>query len=225
MYVVIVGGGKVGANVGRALLRMGHEITLVEQRHPRFAVLEGEFEHMVRYGDGTEIFVLEAAGIARADVCIAVTGDDEDNIIICQVAREKFGVPSVIARVNDPRNQEHFDLLGIAPTVCATASILSLIEHEVPEHALVQLLSLRRENLEIVEVEIGAESPAAGRRIGELDLPRGCLLISVLRERHAMVPDGKTELQPGDQVLAIVEPETEEDLARQLLPVDRASAA
>ena len=116
-------------------------------------------------------------------------------------------------------------LLGIAPTVCATASILSLIEHEVPEHALVQLLSLRRENLEIVEVEIGAESPAAGRRIGELDLPRGCLLISVLRERHAMVPDGKTELQPGDQVLAIVEPETEEDLARQLLPVDRASAA
>jgi trk system potassium uptake protein TrkA len=224
MYVVIVGGGKVGANVGRALLRMGHELTIVESRPSRFAVLEREFEDMVRYGDGTEIFVLEAAGIARADVCIAVTGDDEDNIIICQVAREKFGVESVIARVNDPRNQQHFDLLGIAPTVSSTASILSLIEHEVPEHALVHLLSLRRENLEIVEVEINVSSPAAGRRIGELHLPRGALLISVLRDRHAMVPDGKTVLEPGDQVLAIFEPANEPELARQLLPADRAIA-
>jgi trk system potassium uptake protein TrkA len=224
VYVVIVGGGKVGANVGRALLRMGHEVTIIEQRSARFVVLEGEFEHMVRYGDGTEIFVLEAAGIARADVCIAVTGDDEDNIIICQIASEKFGVANVIARVNDPRNQEHFDLLGIAPTVCATASILSLIEHEVPQHALVHLLSLRRENLEIVEVEVGGDSPGAGRRIGELDLPRGCLLISVLRDKHAMVPDGKTILQPGDQILAIVEPAHEGELARQFLPADRAVA-
>jgi trk/ktr system potassium uptake protein len=224
MYAVIVGGGKVGANLGRALLRMGHEMTLVESRPARIAVLEDEFEHMVRRGDGTEIFVLEAAGIARADVCIAVTGDDEDNIIICQVARDGFGVPSVIARVNDPRNQEHFDLLGIGPTVSSTESILSLIEHEVPEHALVQLLSLRRENLEIVEVELSESSPAAGRSIGDLALPRGCLLISVLRDKHAMVPDGKTVLAPGDQVLAIVEPAHEEELARQLLPTDRAVA-
>jgi trk system potassium uptake protein TrkA len=224
MYAVIVGGGKVGANLGRALLRMGHEMTLVECRPARLAVLEDEFEHMVRYGDGTEIFVLEGAGIARADVCIAVTGDDEDNIIICQVARDGFGVPNVIARVNDPRNQEHFDLLGIGPTVSSTASILSLIEHEVPEHALVHLLSLRRENLEIVEVELNEASPAAGRRIGELDLPRGCLLISVLRDKHAVVPDGKTVLQAGDQVLAIVEPALEGELTRQLLPADRAGA-
>jgi len=224
MYAVIVGGGKVGANLGRALLRMGHEMTLVECRPARLSVLEGEFEHMVRYGDGTEIFVLEAAGIARADVCIAVTGDDEDNIIICQVARDGFGVPNVIARVNDPRNQEHFDLLGIGPTVSSTASILSLIEHEVPEHALVHLLSLRRENLEIVEVELNDDSPAAGRRIGELELPRGALLISVLRDKHAVVPDGKTVLQAGDQVLAIVEPALEGELTRQLLPADRAGA-
>ncbi len=224
MYAVIVGGGKVGANLARALLRMGHELTLVEARPARFAVLEDEFEHMVRRGDGTEIFVLEAAGIARADVCIAVTGDDEDNIIICQVARDGFGVPSVIARVNDPRNQEHFDLLGIGPTVCSTASILSLIEHEVPEHALVHLLSLRRENLEIVEVEVNESSPAAGRTVGELALPRGCLLISILREKHAIVPDGKTVLAPGDQVLAIVEPTYEEELARLLLPAERAAA-
>jgi trk system potassium uptake protein TrkA len=218
VYVVIVGGGKVGANVGRALLRMGHEVTLVESRSPRFAVLEEEFEHMVRYGDGTEIFVLEAAGMARADVCIAVTGDDEDNIIICQVAREKFGVQNVVARVNDPRNQEHFDLLGIAPTVCSTTAILSMIEHEVPEHSLVHLFSLRRENLEIIEVQLAADSPVAGRRIGELELPQGSLIISLLRDKKGTVPDAETVLQAGDQVVAIVEPGQEDVLAGILLP-------
>ena len=120
MYAVIVGGGKAGANVARALLRMGHEVSIVEHRPTRFATLEAEFEHIARYGDGTELFVLEAAGTARADVCIAVTGDDEDNIIIGQLSRDHFGVANVVARVNDPRNQEHFDLLGIAPTVCAS---------------------------------------------------------------------------------------------------------
>jgi trk system potassium uptake protein TrkA len=225
MYVVIVGGGKVGANLARALLRMGHEVTILEKSASRFAMLEGEFEHMARYGDGTELFVLEAAGIGRADVCVAVTGDDEDNIIICQVAKEKYGVGSVVARVNDPRNQQHFDLLGIGPTVCSTTAILSLIEHEVPEHALVRLLSLRRENLEIVEVALSADSPAAGKRVGELDLPRGSLLISILRERSAVVPDGKTVLQPGDQILAIVEPARADELASMLLPSRRAPAA
>lgn len=218
MYALIVGGGKVGANVARALLRSGHEIAILESRPPRFAMLEGEFEHMARYGDGTEIFVLEAAGIARADVCIAVTGDDEDNIVICQVAREKFGVPNVIARVNDPRNQQHFDLLGIGPTVCSTTSILSLIEHEVPQNHLVHLLSLRRENLDIVEVVLQEGSPAAGRAIVELELPPGSLLISILRDRTAMVPDGRTVLAPGDQILAIVEPARADDLAAVLTP-------
>ncbi len=220
MYVVIVGGGKVGANVGRALLRMGHEVTVVESRSARFAVLEEEFEHMVRYGDGTEIFVLEAAGMGRADVCIAVTGDDEDNIIICQVARDKFGVQNLVARVNDPRNQEHFDLLGISPTVCSTTAILSLIEHEVPEHSLVHLFSLRRENLEIIEVQISEESPAAGRRVGDLDLPAGSLIISVLRKKQGRVPDADTVLESGDQVVAIVEPGREDELSRLLLPAD-----
>ena len=104
--------------------------------------------------------MLERAGIARPpDIVVAVTGDDEDNIVICQLARERYGVEKVIARVNDPRNQEHFDLLGISPTVCATATIMALIEHEVPEHELVHLLELRKENLEIVEVQIDKSSP------------------------------------------------------------------
>src|SRR5918911_3694182 len=155
MYVLIAGGGKVGANLTRTLLRTGHEVTLIEQRPYRFDKLEAEFEHQVIRGDATELYVLERAGIKRPpDLVVAATGDDEDNIVICQLAREKYGVQNVIARVNDPRNQVYFDLLGISPTVCSTASIMALIEHEVPEHELVHLLELRKENLEIVEVQI-----------------------------------------------------------------------
>lgn len=212
MYAIIVGGGKVGANVGRALLRMAHEVSIVEARPSRFATLEAEFEHMARYGDGTEIFVLEAAGMARADVCIAVTGDDEDNIVIGQVARDHFGVENVVARVNDPRNQEHFDLLGVAPTVCATESILSLIEHEVPQHSLVHLFSLRRENLDIMEIGVVPESRADGSTVGDLPMPRGTLVISVLRNRVGRVADAGTLLAAGDQVVVIAEPGQESAL-------------
>src|SRR3954451_10847904 len=149
MYILIAGGGKVGANLARLLLRANHEVTLIEQRGDRFASLEEEFEHVVHRGDATEIFVLERAGIKRPpDLVLAVTGDDEDNVVICQLAKEKYDVPKVIARVNDPRNQAHFDLLGISPTICATTTILALVEHEVPEHGLIHLLKLRNENLE-----------------------------------------------------------------------------
>ena len=212
MYAVIVGGGKAGANVARALLRMGHEVSIVEHRPTRFATLEAEFEHMARYGDGTELFVLEAAGTARSDVCIAVTGDDEDNIIIGQLARDHFGVANVVARVNDPRNQEHFDLLGIAPTVCATESILALIEHEVPQHSLVHLFSLRRENLDILEIGVVEGSRADGATVGELSIPDGSLVISVLRNRVGRVAHPDTLLAAGDQVVAIAEPGRESDL-------------
>lgn len=212
MYAVIVGGGKAGANVARALLRMGHEVSIVEHRPTRFATLDAEFEHMARYGDGTELFVLEAAGTARSDVCIAVTGDDEDNIIIGQLARDHFGVANVVARVNDPRNQEHFDLLGIAPTVCATESILALIEHEVPQHSLVHLFSLRRENLDILEIGVVEGSRADGATVGELSIPDGSLVISVLRNRVGRVARPDTLLAAGDQVVAIAEPGRESDL-------------
>src|SRR5438067_6367055 len=169
-------------------------------------------------GDATEIFVLERAGIARPpDLVLALTGDDEDNLIICQIAKERYGVPKTIARVNDPRNQAHFDLLGISPTVCATSSIMALIEHEVPEHELVHLLELRKENLEIVEVQIVEDSPSAGRTIDRLLLPEGSQLISVVRNGQAQIANGQTKLQAGDQVLAILQPGKEDELRRVLL--------
>jgi trk system potassium uptake protein TrkA len=218
MYLLVTGGGVVGSNLTRILLKLGHEVTLVEQRRARFDRLEEEFEHRVQLGDATELYILERAGIGRPpDIVVAVTGDDEDNMIICQVARERYGVEKAIARVNDPRNQAHFDLLGISPTVSATSNILAMIEHEVPEHELVHLLELRKENLEIVEVQIDKASPCAGKRVDSLKLPEGARLISVMRDGHTEIAVGSTELQPGDQVLAILEPGKEPELRRVLL--------
>src|SRR5712692_732764 len=174
MYVLIAGGGKVGSNLARTLIRTGHEVTLIEQRPIRFDTLEAEFEHQVHKGDATELFVLERAGIKRPpNIVVAVTGDDEDNVVICQLARERYAVETVIARVNDPRNQPYFDLLGISPTVSATGSIMALIEHEVPEHGLIQLLELRKENLEIGEVSIDESANCQGKRVRALKLPEG----------------------------------------------------
>ena len=208
----------MGANLTRSLIQMGHEVTLIEQRRERFEQLEEELEHQVQIGDATELSVLERSGIARPpDIMVAATGDDEDNIIICQLAREKYGVPKVIARVNDPRNQAHFDLLGISPTVCATSSLLALVEHEVPEHDLVHLLELRKENLEIVEVQIVEGSASAGKTVGGLSLPEGSQLISIVRNGQAQIANGDTKLEPGDQVLAILQPGKEDELRRVLL--------
>jgi trk/ktr system potassium uptake protein len=218
MYVIVAGGGKVGANVARSLIAMGHEVTLVEQRRERFERLEEEFGHQVLLGDATEIYTLERAGIKRPpDLLLAVTGDDEDNLVIGQIAREGYDVEKVVARVNDPRNQAHFDLLGISQTVCATSNIMGLVEHEVPEHGLVRMLELRKENLEIVEVQIDRDSPVAGKKVAGLALPEGSRLISVMRNGQAEIAVGTTVLRPGDQVLAILQPGKEDELRRALL--------
>jgi trk system potassium uptake protein len=218
MFVIVAGGGKVGSHVARTLLAGGHEVVLIEQRPFRFEKLEDEFEHRLIRGDATELYVLERAGIERPpDVVVAVTGDDEDNIVIGQVARERFGVEKVIARVNNPKNQEHFDFLGIAPTVSAVSSVLAMIEHEVPEHGLVHLLELRREDLEIVEVQVDASSPCVGKTIGELKLPEGSTVIAVMRDGRAEAPERAETLAPGDQVLAVMRRGREDELRRVLL--------
>src|SRR6266508_2698883 len=206
--VVATNGDNTNIVVGQvAQKRFGIECTVVRI-----------LDHAAIVGDATELFVLERAGIARPpDLVVAVTGDDEDNMVICQVARERYGAEKVIARVNDPRNQAHFDLLGISPTVSATQTIMAMIEHEVPEHELIHLLELRKENLEIVEVQIDKSSPSAGKRVSGLKLPTGSRLISVMRAGRAEIPDSETELQPGDQVLAILEPGKEDELRRVLL--------
>jgi trk system potassium uptake protein TrkA len=212
MYVIVIGGGKVGWNLARELMDKGEEVTLIESDRRRYLVIEQELEHAVQYGDATELWVLERAGVQRADLVIAVTGDDEDNMLVCQVAKEKYLVDRIIARVNNPRNLQHFKMLGIQPAVSATDLILRLIEHEVPRYGLVHLLALEEERLEIIELEVADGAPAAGKPLAEQNLPEGCLIISVLRGGTGFVPKADTVIQSGDEVLLVLDPGLEDSV-------------
>jgi trk system potassium uptake protein len=215
VYVIIAGGGKVGWNLARELIGKDHEVTLIEGDRSRYLTVEQELEHAIQYGDATELWVLERAGIQRADLVIAVTGDDEDNLLICQLAKDKYLCDRIIARVNNPRNRQYFELLGIQPAVSATDLILRLIEHEVPSYGLVHLLDLRDEQLEIIEIEVSRGAPAAGRRVAEVDLPDGSLIISVLRNGRGFVPKADTVIEADDEVLLVLDPGMEDSITSQ----------
>ena len=224
MYVVIAGAGKVGWNLARELMVKGNEVTVIENDRARYLTVEQELEHAIQYGDATELWVLERAGINRADLTIAVTGDDEDNIIICQLAKEKYLCERIIARVNNPRNRLYFELLNMQPAVSATDLILRLIEHEVPSYGLVHLLDLRTAQLEIIEVEVAEGSPAAGRRVSDVPLPDGSLIISLLRDGHGFVPKSDTVIETGDEVLLVLDPGLEDSITGQFTDGSRSPA-
>jgi len=217
MYVIVCGAGKVGWNLARELMEKEHEVTVIENERRRYLTVEQELEHAVQYGDATELWVLERAGIQRADLVVAVTGDDEDNLLICQVAKEKYLCDRIIARVNNPRNLETFKLLGIQPAVSATDLILRLIEHEVPRYGLVHLLDLPEERLEIIELVVSDDAPAAGREVQQVELPEGSLVISVLREGGGFVPKADTVIRAGDEVLVVLDPGLEDDITAQFV--------
>jgi trk system potassium uptake protein len=225
MYVIVVGAGKVGLNLARELIDKGNELTIVENSARRYATVEEELEHRAQYGDGSELWVLERAGIERADMVIAVTGDDEDNILICQVAREKYGVERVIARCNNPRNLQHFELLGVKPAVSATDLILRLIEHEVPRVGLLHLLDLPQERLEIIELEVRQGSPACGKQVKELGIPEGSLVISILRDGTGFVPLADSEVKAGDEVLLVLDTGLEDKVTERFARSPESSAA
>ncbi len=221
MYVVIAGAGKVGWNLARELMAKGNEVTVVESDRSRYLTVEQELEHAIQYGDATELWVLERAGINRADLTVAVTGDDEDNLLICQLAKEKYLCARIIARINNPRNRQFFELLGIQPAVSATDLILRLIEHEVPSYGLVHLLDLRDEQLEIIEIEVSPGAAADGLKVSEVDLPDGVLIISVLRNGKGFVPKSDTVIDAGDEVLLVLDPGLEDAIMEEFAPVAR----
>jgi trk system potassium uptake protein TrkA len=216
MYIIVAGGGKVGYYLTKTLLAEGYEVLLIERDPDKVETISEQFGSVVLLGDAAEALTLSRAGAARADVMIAVTGEDEDNLVICQVAKQKFHVGRTIARVNNPKNEQLFRLLGIDVTVSQTNHILHLIEQSIPDHAFVHLLSLRHEDLTIVDAKITANSPVANKPIGEILLPSNCIIAAVSRGPQLIIPTPTTLLKPGDNVIAITHREQEDDL-RQLL--------
>ena len=217
MFVLVIGGGKVGYYLTKELIDSGHEVVLMEKDRDRASQIADEVGSIVIAHDGCEGTYLAQAGANRADIVAAVTGDDEDNLLICQVAKEKYLCERIIARVNNPRNLDHFKLLGIQPAVSATDLILRLIEHEVPRYGLVHLLDLPEERLEIIELVVSDDAPAAGRPIAQMGLPDGALVISVLRGGSGFVPKADTVVEAGDEVLVVLDPGIEEDITAQFV--------
>ncbi|MCL4426724.1 MAG: TrkA family potassium uptake protein [Firmicutes bacterium] len=217
MYIIVVGGGKVGFYLTSVLKEEGHEVLLIEKDLGRYMALETKLEELVFHGDGSEVHTLEAAGAARADVVAAVTGRDEDNLVICQVAKKRFGVPRVIGRVSNPRNEGAFRALGIESTISGTRVIYSLIVHEVDAGELIPLLPLHRGNMTIVEVKLKADSPALGQLVRELALPKDSILISILRGDDILIPRGETKLRRDDTILALVKKGAEKALKEVLV--------
>ena len=203
MYVIVVGGGKVGYYLAKALRSAGQEVTLIEKLQRRFDLLQEEFGDVAFLGDGCEVRTLEQAGAARADLVAAVTGDDEDNLVICQMAKRKFQVKRVIARINNPKNEVTFQMLGIDETVSSTKLIYSLIEQEVEVADVIPLTALRKGHLELVEVALTEDSPSVNRRVRDLVLPASCTLAILVRGNSAEVMNGDTTLRAGDIIVAI----------------------
>jgi len=216
MYIIVVGGGKVGYYLTKTLVNEGYEILLIEKNPVKVETFTERFGAVVQQGDGCEVRTLEEAGTGRADVVIAVTGDDEDNLVVCQVAKERFQVRKTIARVNNPKNEEIFRRLGIDVTVSQTNVILSLIEQLIPDRPMVHLMTLKHADMTIVETTVSADSIAAGQTVAGLTLPPNVVLSAILRHGQLMIPNGSTVLQPGDEVISLAQRSSEAPLRRML---------
>jgi trk system potassium uptake protein len=217
VYIIVAGGGKVGYYLTQHLITEGHEVLLIERNPSRVTEINDVLGAVAIIGDGAEASTLVAAGAPRADVVVAVTGEDEDNLVICQVAREKFHVGRTIARVNNPKNEHLFRMLGVDVTVSQTNYILNLIEQAIPERSFIHLLDLRHEDLAIVDAKISESSAVAHRSISEIELPQNTAITAIARGPNLIVPNPATELLPGDDVIAVAHREQEDELRRLLV--------
>src|SRR5690349_5244032 len=221
MYIIVGGGGQIGYYVTKGLLAQGHEVLLLDKDPRRVHTLSEELGSSVLRGDACEARTLQEVGCSRADVVIAVTGDDEDNLVICQMAKERFNVRETIARVNNPKNEHIFAKLGIGMTVSPTKTILRLIEAEIPHHSIVSLMTLRRADLEFVEVSVPAQSPAIGKTLATLKLPGECNIVLIVRGQEYIVPGGDRIIQAEDQPFALVKGAGETALREAILGTAR----
>ena len=203
MYAIVAGGGKVGFFLARELIDQGHEVLIIENNAERAEFIANELGNVVLRGNADEASTLAEAGAERADVVIAVTGDDPRNLVLLQVAKRRFGARRTVARINDPRNEGLFRMLGIDATVNATQVMLSVLEQEIPHANLVPLLKLRNTDVEVVEAVVDPRSPVTTSALREVDLPPESTIAVVIRDGSAFFPNGGTVLQPGDEVVAL----------------------
>ncbi|MDP2937843.1 MAG: TrkA family potassium uptake protein [Candidatus Omnitrophota bacterium] len=203
MYIVIVGAGKVGYFLAKRLCLNKHTVSIVEKDKQLCEEAAKELEALVINGDGCDPHILEEAGISRADVVAAVTGDDEDNLIICQLAKEIFKIKRAVGRVNNPDNEHTFSELGVDVPVDSTKIIAKIIEEEVSFSDFVNLMSFKRGKLAIVRIDLPDDSPVINKQIQDIRLPADSVLVSIVRGEEVIVPKGNTILKPGDDIIAL----------------------
>ncbi len=217
MFVIVVGGGKVGFYLTKELLAEGHELVLMEKDARNAERIREELGAVVVNRDGCEGTHLAEAGANRAAIVAAVTGDDEDNLVVCQMAKHHFNVPRTIARVNNPRNELLFKHLGVDEIISPTRMALAAIEQDIPVHELLHLAQLEGGELDLLEAQIASDSPALGRRSSDIELPEGCSLFVLIRDDKAQAIKSDTVFQDGDKVIAISRTECEAELREQLI--------
>jgi trk system potassium uptake protein TrkA len=218
VYIIIVGGGKIGYFLARQLLEDQHEVLIIEQNAEKAGQIAEDLGEIVMIGDGCEAATMERAGMGRADMAIALTGDDEDNLVVCQVAKHKFNVPHTIARINNPKNERIFKMLGIDATISSTGVILAHIEQELPSHPMIPLMTLKGGGLEIVEVKIPPDAQVVGKPVKALLLPQKSLITLIIgADGQARLPTADTVIQAGDEVVAVTMLDSEDALRSALI--------
>lgn len=217
MYIIVVGGGKVGYYLSKRLLAAGHEVVVIEKNAKKVEMIINDLGGVAILGDGSDAGPMMEAGMNRADIVVAATGDDEDNLIICQMAAKRFNVKRTIARINNPKNEHIFSVLGIETTVSYVDALVAQIEREIPAHSLIHLLTLRDVGAAFIEKQVPPGSPAIGVPMSDLSLPSDFLIALIIRDGQAIIPKGATRLLAGDEVIAVTAVDQEAILDRLLV--------
>ena len=203
MYAVIVGCSEVGSPVATALWAAGHEITVIEKRHSRCQLVWDALGTVTVQGDGTDEATLQSAGLARADLLVAVTGRDEVNLVACQVAKLRFDVPQTMAVIKDTKNEPLFHLLGVDLVVNSTHQVVTSLEEGVLGRPLVHLKNFRLPNLELVSITVPEDAGVVGKHWTEFDMPDSSQITLIVRADRPYLPSQVSALEAGDEIVAV----------------------